>query len=282
MAREKKASEMIPYLEERINCANIIGYIDRKRISENVDRKSTKLIINNIDVLLDVVTYGRDLESDKEEPNEEFTEELVEDELVAEDIDPDIGGGASPTGFFTIYDFMTESNYNGFEYFPYIYGILNCSDQPEPVVYTFYEFFENNLVEIISNMEHASEWYDIVFQMAMINYYIQIANNYNYEGGIVANHLCHRLPKPYYKQYELSSASIKVSHRCLIVLWNVTKLEKTDNPSKTSNIWYLLNYVETNKDNLKIKPSERIMKLLVELHDGPSRTLEILEKYYRQ
>ena len=39
-----------------------------------------------------------------------------------------------------------------------------------------YENFDGNLLQLINLIEHASEWYDIAFQLVVIDHYVRFLN----------------------------------------------------------------------------------------------------------
>src|SRR5579875_2412213 len=99
MDRIATTEKMIPYLEEHINCDNIKKYHDKfyeSTINDHID----KLLIKNKPVSYTVLPYDT--------KNSEWKEKL-----------------------FFRYDFMTEADYTGSPYFPYLYGVLDCYDKSE-------------------------------------------------------------------------------------------------------------------------------------------------------
>ena len=267
MSRSKIADQMIKYLEKKINCENII-----KHINENKNHpKEDKLIINEIAVAFEIIQYDDDPEYDKEKIRESDNPDYDNDKkkLSEKDVDK----------IFAVYDFMTEANYTGFEYFPYLYGVLNCHEGSNSRVYTFYESFDGNLINLIQKIDHPSEWYDIAFQIIMINYYIQIVNAYSYNNGEPQNHLYKKLAKPYYKLYQIDGIEFNINHKYLLVIWNITHIKKiTDKMRISSNISLLLEYLEKNTP--KIPPSSRIINLFNNIKSNPENTLTILKEYY--
>lgn len=250
----KISKQMIKYLEDRINCENVIKFAD-KHFDDNGDDDNAsiqKLIVDDVSMSFVIMDYS-------EKNANTFTKTK-----------------------YQIYDFMTEANYTGFEIFPYLYGVLNCHDNNNGRLYVYYEVFQNNMTKIFDNITHASDWYDIAFQMIYINYYIRILHGYIYDGD-VQNHQYNKLDKPYYKDYEFNNTTIKVNHKYLIVLFNVEQLERISDSnagSEKTNIDMLLQYISENKDNIKIMPTNRIMELLNEVKESPDNTANILVKYY--
>jgi len=260
MSREKIASKMVKYLEERINCENVIKFADQTKENKMV---AEKLIVDNTPIAFKIINYNDDenyIKKNKSDSN---------DRLWLQNM-------------FNTFDFMTEANYTGFEYFPYLYGVLNCHNDENSKVYLFYEFFDGNLVELINQIGHPSEWYDIVFQMIMINYYIQSMNGYQYNNGILQNHLYKKLSKPYYKEYQIENHIFNINHKYLIALWDFVFIVKTpENKNEIiTNIDYLLNFLTENKDKIKIPPSGRIIKLLHDIKNNPNNTIDVLFQYY--
>ncbi len=52
------------------------------------------------------------------------------------------------------------------------------------IPYIVFESFTDTLIELFSNISHVSEWYDIAFQIAMINNFTSVINNYKYDCNI--------------------------------------------------------------------------------------------------
>src|SRR5690606_30894227 len=118
--------------------------------------------------------------------------------------------------------------------FPHLYGVLNCHGSDNSRVYIYYELFDGDLEDLINNIGHPSEWYDIAFQMIMINYYIMIINKYTYDGNI-KNHLYKKLSKPYYKKYEIDNREISINHKFLIVYKDFNNITRNNNNDEQNN-----------------------------------------------
>lgn len=267
MSREKKAKYMINYLEKRINCENVMKFIDKIQTNPEENKLNiNKLLVENIPVALKIINYNDTdiyIRKNKSDPKDKIWIKNL----------------------FDTFDFMTEANYTGFEYFPYLYGVLDCHDRENSKVYIFYELFDGSLIDLLNKMEHPSEWYDIIFQMAMMNYYIEIMNGYRYNNGKIKNHLYKKIDKPYYKEYHIDSYNFNIYHRYLIVLWDMNYIEKMtiDNENQiVSNIDFLLEYLDKEKEKIKIPPSERIIKLLYDIKNNIKDTINILSRYYIQ
>lgn len=323
MSRLKITNIMIDFLESKLNCENVMKFID-KQLDKTNNHTINKLLIDTIPVSLQITYYDEvnsnhinslttiptySTETSESTSTDEninsltitSTDSIDEVEKKVDNMDENIKITTTHNrinelsnnsrgknrlyvqNLFQVFDFITEANHNGFEYFPYLYGVLDCHNKENSKVYTFYEFFDYNLSHLFENMEHVSEWYDVVFQMVMINYYIQGVSRYNYNNGTVQNHLYRKLSKPYYKEYELNNKITKINHKYLIVLWNIDHMEKilNDNINKLpSNIDYLIDYIEQNKSQMKFPPSFRIIKLLNEVKVNPDNSLIILDRYY--
>ena len=132
--RPEITKKVIKYLESKINCDNILNFINKNGTIDS-------LIIEKSPVSLQILDYV----------------DGTDDSYIAY--------------LFSVFDFMVEANHTGFAYFPNIYGVLNCHNKSNSKVYIFFEKFDGNVTELINNMTHSSEWYDIVFYMIMINYY---------------------------------------------------------------------------------------------------------------
>lgn len=267
MDRIKSAEYMINYLEKRINCKNIIKFADehmQSKLGEGKEAIVNELKIGKTSVAFKIMKYN-DTEGyiriKKTDPKDKIW----------------------VNNMFDTFDFMTEANYTGFGYFPYLYGVLNCHEEENSKIYVFYEVFDGNLIDLINNIQHPSEWYDIVFQMIMINYYIETINGYRYNDGTVQNHLFRKLDKSYYKEYQLDNYKFSINHKYLIVLWDINYMEKITEENKSqviSNIDFLIKYLDTNKDHIKILPSGRIISLLHDVKNNPNNVPNLLDQYY--
>lgn len=255
MSREKITRQMIEYLEKQLNCENVMRFADEKAIDKHATKK---LMVKDIPLAFDIVNY---------DDTEGYVQETPSDKR----------DQASVRAMYGRFDYMTEANFTGFEYFPYLYGVLDCHGGADSRVYLFYEYFIGNLVDlVINNIEHPSEWYDIAFQLITLNHYILNVTNKRYHSAVPQNHLYRKLDKPYYKEYQFNNTKLKINHKYLIVLWDF------DFGPGPSNIELLLQYLEKNKDKIKIPPTPRVIKLLTEVKNNPSDTINILTVYYAQ
>jgi hypothetical protein len=257
MNRIKLARQIVSYLEERINCENVMDFAE-KNLEKRENHITKKLVVTNVPVGYDIINYNDAEDSDSNIKNKKWINKL-----------------------FGTFDFITEANYTGFEFFPYLYGVLNCHNNDNSKVYIFYEYFANNLVHLIDNIQHPSEWYDIAFQIIMINYCVETVNGFEYDGNI-QNHLYKKLEKPYYKEYELDGTRIKINHKYLIVLWITEPFKKITEQSKifSTNIDLLLKYLTDNKERITVYPSNKIINLLQDAKNNSTNIPSIILQYY--
>lgn len=273
MNRSKIATQSIDFLESKLNCENVIKFVNENfdsSLGEGLESAVNKIMVSpdksssTIPMAYKVMKYNDTEDYVKKEKNDPNDKTWTKD-------------------LFNTFDFMTEANYTGFEYFPYLYGVLDCHDNENSKIYIFYEVFDGDLINLINNLEHPSDWYDIAFQMIMINYYIQVINGYRYNDGNPQNHLYKKLVKPYNKEYKFGDNAFRVNHKYLITLWDINYIEKITETNKNqivSNIDFLLKYLDKNKPDIKVYPTGRIIKLLYDIKNSPEKTTEILYRYY--
>lgn len=261
MSRIKKTKTLIEYLEKRINCENIINTTNKYLEADDtyIDSESTKskkILVYNNNVAFKIIKYI------DEDNNDENDRNYIKK-------------------FSKLFDFITEANYTGYEYFPYLYGVLNCRDGENSKIYVYYEYFSDKLSTLINNLNHISEWYDIIFQLIMINYYLSVVNKLQYNGSI-DNHSFITLNKPYHKQYKINGNSLNVLHKFLIVYDNFYDINIDDlsNYNFKTNIDYLIEYISTNSTDIKILPSNIIITILKNIQENPSSSMDILYKYF--
>ncbi|QGR53721.1 hypothetical protein [Moumouvirus maliensis] len=257
MSRKKITENMIKYLEDTLNCQNVMKYLDERETKKNI------INIDSINIYYEIVNYNdsdRDLSENNDQTNIEITRNDVEK-------------------IFTAYDIMTEANYTGLEYFPYIYGVLDCRDNINSKFYLFRENFQGILPDLIKNIEHPSDWYDVLFQVILINYYLRDIVNINYKSKI-NKYLFNKLPKPYYKEYHLGDHIININHKYLIVLWDPENLIQSDTDINQVNINmdFLLEYIQNS--DIKVPPSNRIIKLINDIQSSDNNIPNIINEYY--
>lgn len=260
MSRKKIADSMIQYLEDRINCKNVMKFADEKMesiLEQSDEIFISELKINDSRVSFEIIGYD-DTKTNGTNGTKNKT---------------------SINNMFETFDFMVESNYTGFEYFPYLYGVLNCHNNENSKVYIYYENFQGDLLHLINMLEHPSEWYDIAFQLVIIDHYVRILNGYQYNAEL-KNFQYKKLDKPYYRQYNINDHKFSVSNKYLIVLWDIglTKMVSANN-SENTIIDALLNYI-AKSDPLKVPLSNRLIKMFNDIKKNPENTIEILQQYY--
>lgn len=240
MSRRKISENMIKYLEDSLNCENVMTFITKAK------KNNDTIIINDTPVTYEIINY----QSNK---SKESVQKI-----------------------FEIYDIMTEANYTGFEYFPYIYGVLDCHSDTNNY-YLFRENFQGNLIELINNIEHPSDWYDIVFQIIMIGYYLYDIIGVKYQFNI-KELLYNKLNKPYYKEYKIGDHNITINHKYLIVIWNPNTINKNNINQININMDFLLLHLKNH--DIKIPPSNRIIKLIQDIAKPDSNIPDIIQEYY--
>lgn len=175
---------------------------------------------------------------------------------------------------YQTYDLMVRANYSGHEIFPYLYGVLDCR-QSTKNIYVYYEKFDYSLPQIMDQLTVKADWFDIVYQLISIDYYIKQTIQSNYQSGDLYHHWVRILDKPYLKKYTYQNIQISVYHKYLIVLWDIQFTTK----KQTSNLEYLLSYL---KSNPQLDVPTKIYKLLKTLIANPNKTIEILIEYYQK
>lgn len=267
MNRMSITKKMIRYLEDRVNCENAIKFADIHALKDDAKLKISELTLNSTNVAYEIVYYNDNI--DKVD--------------IMDDTDKKNRGKTWLENMFYIFDFISEANYVGYEYFPHLYGVLNCHNGENSCVYLYYELFEGNLEDLINSIGHSSEWYDIVFQMIMINHYLQVVNKCSYD-GFPKNHLYRKLAKPYYKKYEIDGKELNINHKFLIVLKDFNHINQImeNNTKNLTNIDLLLEHIAANKDQIKILPSNKIMNLMRDVASNPEISMPLLFQYYAQ
>lgn len=249
MSRIKISRNMIQYLKKKINCDDILIFIQENTQHNNL------LSIESTKVSYDDIEYVKS-------NGDAFIQNLNWIKKVDD-----------------TFNIFTESNFLGFDYFPYLYGVIKCQGIEKNHMYVFYESFDESLDKLFIKISHVSEWYDIVFQIVLIYFCLEIINFRYYENGTPDKFLYRILPKPYYKTYLINNTEIKILHKHLIVFWNYPLLEiQSDNTPSCVSLLY--KYIQDNKDKFNIPPSERILSFLSEIIKNPIETGNIIIKYF--
>lgn len=257
MNRNKICKNMVTFLEKNINCENVMRLTNNFMIkSEDFDPNSiNRLLINSIPTSFEIINYN-----DSDEISKKYDRKDIEN-------------------MFNIFDFITEANYTGFEIFPYLYGVLDCRNGKDSEIYLYYEEFDDILPELINQITQPKDWYDLIFQLIMINNYITVIKNYTYD-GILEKHFFKRIPKPYHKTYYIGNNNYNITHNFIIVYWDKCDITQKSKISKKTNIVFLTEYINTHKKKLNIS-SERIIELLNNLSKNVDIN-DIMEKYYNK
>ncbi|BCS82875.1 hypothetical protein QLL95_gp1248 [Cotonvirus japonicus] len=254
--RKKIADKLIDYLEARINCDNVLNYTSQYATDED----DNILIIDNFPVALNVVEYN---------DNQDYHSTQLSDKKDNTEIKK----------MYEIFDFMVESNYTGFEYFPYLYGVLDCHDSDRSRIYIYRENFEADITKLIASIDHPSDWYDVVFQIIMIDDYVKNISKYDYKPNVI-NFLYNKLSKPFYKEYTFGETKLNINHKYLIVLWDYESINTNPSETAKSNLDFLLEYINEKQSNIRVQPSNRIIKMINNIKNDPTNLSSIIIKYY--
>jgi hypothetical protein len=174
--------------------------------------------------------------------------------------------------------FITDANNLGFTYFPYLYGVLACSNTRS--VHIFMEYYPSTLQETIMNLKHNSEWYDLLFQLLIITSYLDKFSPFSHNGNMLSTFFCNRLDKPYYTDYKINNQVITINH-----LFNIFHFDTSIQEKNTSNYHVLLlldqisNILPSVPTN--VTPSPNIIKLLDEIKNNPDNLSTIIYNWYR-
>lgn len=257
--RRKTASKIYKHLEDRVNCTNILEFM-RTHTSDSRDsrdsRESSELTIESISVTSEIIKYT---DNDSASSSEVLSKSKL-------------------NKIYDRYDFISEANHTGFEYFPYLYGVLDCHSGMDSKVYVIYEMFDGTLDTMLSEIEHASDWYETIFQICLIHHYIINIAKASYSGATVPHHLYQKYKFAKKRQYTLGEFKFELYHKNLVVLWDF----QLETPSSNSppNLKHLLDYITTNGSKFKIQPSPRLIRMLNEIISTPADIPKILDSYY--
>jgi hypothetical protein len=246
MDRQKIANKLIKYLDKNVNCKNLLSYIDKLKTNED------KILVS--DVPISFKTYSFD---------------LIDVNKMGTDYD----------NLINLLDFMTDSNNLGAEHFPYVYGVLICYENTIGKVHVFSEAFFGSFLELLDSLTHISEWYDIIFQITIIDKYLELDNNLEYVNPLPEQLLFKKYSKPIYKSYTIDSIDFTINHKFLIVIDNMT-LESGKNSCNLLKA--LREWINKYSDKIKIKPSSAVIKLLDDIISSwwTKSTLETLKSVY--
>lgn len=259
LTRKQLATRMITFLKSKLNCQNVVEFTSRYRQSTNPEMASQGLYLtkNYLKIENHKVTF-KIIRGTKSK-----LETWLETQV-------------------PIMDFMSETNNAGQEYFAYIYGVLTCNWQSESDnthIYIYSEYFGDNFRGFIAAIKHASEWYDVVFQLVMIN---QFLAEKGYASGEVDDY-SYQIIRQKKTKYEIAGENLTIMHKCQLVMTGEMppKLD-ADATSKMMIIRSVTSYLAANPGATTVAPSDRIKELMRRLVDKPDTYASLLVEYYGQ
>lgn len=255
MSRGSNATKIIQFLEKKINCDNIMKNTVEYELSSKDNIK--KLSINNTISSFEIIEYD-----DSKTENETKINRNKIDSIIS------------------YFDFITEANVTGNEYFPYLYGVLDCHGGKNSVLYVYYEYFEYNLDDIINTISHTSEWYSIIFQIILIYHYM--SNMGFYHKFDVKKIIYNKIEKPYFKKYTISGKEFNIQKKYDIVFWDMYETTKNENKSFIDDFILYVSNVKNNidKNNIKNIPSNKLINMLSEISKDNNNMIDIMYKYF--
>jgi hypothetical protein len=233
-ARQSTAKFMVNYLKETVECGNIMEFI-----KEHATKDSLKMTINGRPTDIQIININRE-------------------------IDPKIS---------KTLDIMMEFNYSDNECFPYLYGILICrnDDTKSGKGYILYEGQDGYLFDLLKHLTNQSDWYELIFQIIIINYYLR-----DYKFNSTSNVYQYRaLTNARRKDYTLSNVDIKIYHKFVVSVTGLTVIENNGEINLD-----ILKDVKTLAETVDVKPSLRAIELIDEVLEHPDKIPDILVKYY--
>jgi hypothetical protein len=236
MFRTKIRENMVSYLQEQINCDNVLKKTDALIESDE------KLLINGTPVSFKVISY------DDENETEKKSIEILNN----------------------VFDEITESNSIGFDYYPFIYGILNCHNDTKSNLYVFYEFLSGTLYDLFENLQSPNEWYDIIFQMAMIDYNATKRQSLKHLNYNLDNYYFIKLFNPQKKEYVIKGKNITIYHKYVVVFFSWEIIDEW-----IKGIKYLSDIIKDDK----YKTTQRIITMVSEMNTS-ERIEDVIETYY--
>jgi hypothetical protein len=248
MQRTKKAQKVYSYLESTINCQKVMRIVDRNTVS-NEDHPLRSDPEERVVELKSVPTAYVKMHT--------VLPSILYDEMIRN------------------FDRMTEINHMGFEYFPYLYGVLNCHDGIDQTSYIFYENTDRSIHDLILSTTNIQEWYDLAFQVAMMDYYLMQIYKYEDYVGVPKYFRVIDYEKAFYKEYIVEEMKVSIYHKFQIVYWKLDPLTV----EKQSGVQMLYNII-SDKDLIN-KPPRKVLEMLQEITLNPSATLSVLGRYYQ-
>lgn len=244
MSRKKISDSARLYLSEKLNCINVIEYID----SDN--NKNNYFLVDGVKNKYEIYEYDNNDKKDLQKIDKIYDK----------------------------FDVMADANHAGHTYFPFLYAVLNCHHGKKSKIYVFYEYFPFTFKDFENKISHNSEWYDIILQIAMINYYIfhNIGPEYSSRIGDI---LWTRLDKPYYMTYNFDNITRSISRKFDIVVKKYRKIHSNSKSLVEDFQSFILN-IDDKKMQENTAPTKKILDILDEIVKNPINTLEILSKSY--
>ena len=237
MTRKTNTLKMIKYLENRINCENVMEFASR----HNCDSNKCYMKIDEIPVFFEIIKYNKN---------------------------------DNMNNLFTTFDLMTKTNHTDIEIFPYIYGVLNCNNDLEEInyLYIYYEPFNDDLNSFIKNMNHISDWYSLIFGIALIEKF-QFDNEITFQETDLKNILFRKLSEP--KKIKMNDI-INVT-KFIFCYWSLEPFD-TIKPDKCVFFEEILRLI--NNREFVVEPSKKIVSVIEELANNPTKISEIIEKNF--
>lgn len=245
MNRSKTALEMIDYLENTLNCQKVIKFIDRRTESlDNIHHEtpdSRTLMIKKTPVAFHLFSF---------DVNHTLYQDLINK-----------------------FDFMTRINHEGFDYFPYIYGVLNCIDETLQRTYVFSEKTDTDLMHLFNDLQGASDWYDLSLQAAMMDHYLGEEFKYYDYGGDPQHFQVIKIDRPSRAEYIIGD-ELKIStiHKFKLVYWKTSPMPTSGRLTET--------LLKMSKKG-EIEMPKKVVEMLTEITTNPGAVMTILGRYYQ-
>ena len=247
--RGETTAKIFEVLEARVNCENIISFLEKHKVEG-----STKISVRNREMDIFIIGY------------DDYTGDLLTNK-----------NKQTKDNLFKYYDFISDANHTGFEYFPYLYGVLDCHSGNNSKIYTIQEPFDGTLGDLVTSLDQQKEWFTIIFQMVLIHYYFSVITGCNYKNATIQNHFYKKSTKKYPQRYKLDGHEFEFFSDITLVLgeFNLVNDATEQNPN---NLQLLVSYIGSNPNI--IKPSSSQMAIIAEVIESPKSTPTILKKYY--
>ena len=245
---------------EKINCDEIENFVNdnkEKKLAEGKEGIVYLLNMNDIKVAAKYVPYNGD-------PNYTYV----------------------PNGKISLewmnytnetYEFMKESNTSGFDFFPYVYQIINCPNKDNSYEYIFYEAFDGDLLNLLMEETNKYALYTIFFQLIRINYYLEIICGMKYFDGKAANHLFRKIKLPTEEKVVMDSYEFILKNQYLVVIWDFHNMKQFKEPKEFKRNFML---VMKNINQQQKFLSEELVTLINSVNENPTSTPQLLYSFY--